>query len=100
MVGGKNRDCRQFSVETTVLQPIGEAIMVFCVILLFFLSGILVLCTYACLRMCGSCVSRGADDINYSPIETEAEEHMILRLEDSIVRTDARCRCNTRAKAA
>ena len=79
---------------------VGETIMVICLILLLLLSGGLALCAYACLRICQSCVSRGADDINYFPPETEAEERMILRVEDFVGRKGAKDRRNTRAKAA
>jgi len=68
---------------------------------LIFVLGILALCAYIRLiKSCASCVSNGANHIDYFPAKTEAEECMILRMEDYVAQKSLTSEQPARAKAA
>jgi hypothetical protein len=64
------------------------------------LLGVLASCAYGCLPSCAGCMSKGADDIDYFPAKMEAEECMILRMEDYPALQRLRSPQTTRAKVA
>ena len=69
-------------------------------LLLLGLSSALVSCTCALLMWLARCVSNGANNIDYFQEKMEAEERMILRMEDYVVQTNLTSEQPARAKAA
>ena len=62
--------------------------------------GVLASCIYAWMVSCADCVSKGANNIDYFRERTEAEECMVLRMQDHRVQRSPQNAQSAPAKAA